>query len=151
MNENIKIILLAPNEENICLVERLRYNAYGYNIEEKDIRKTYYAHELREKHMCIFACYYQEELVAACYVSDSFRSLYIEQLFVAKDYQEIGLHLGKTLLEYILGHKQIVEEIFQTKFSWSKLAHSSTKSKTIYEKIGYKEVNQILNIMKKRI
>lgn len=101
--------------------------------------------------MLIFICLYQDELVGACYVSNSFNSTYIDQFFVAKEYQEIGLHIGKNLLEYILKNKSIAETFFQSHFSWSKLEHGSQKSKTLYEKKGYVEDNTLLNIMKKKI
>lgn len=151
MTEKIRYEVLPPTEENIIQVESLRYNAYGFPKPKAGFQKTYFAHELRKDQMLIFTCYYQEELVGACYVSNSFNSLYIDQLFVAQEYQEIGLHIGKNLLEYILHNKEIVEAFFQRPFSWSKLAHSSQKAKTIYEEIGYREVNTILNIMQKKI
>lgn len=117
-------------------MEFIRLSSYGFAPTKEDY-DPYYLENIKNGTLLIITCYYNNELVAGCYVSDTFNSIYIDYLFVLKDYQEQGLHLGKNLLQFILDNKHLVEEYFDKEFTQSKLYPSSIKSRNIYESIGY--------------
>ena len=143
--------LLEPTEDNIKKAELLRYDTY--NAEPPlDILEDYYSKSLKKVTMLLFGTFIGEELCAACYVSVVGYSIFIDQLFVKKCYQESGLRIGRHLLEYINFNKKIVQENLPCRaLQTSKLIYTSEKSKAIYSKIGYRETNKTLNIMTKHI
>ena len=143
--------LLPPTEENIITAETLRYNTYNSEV-PTNILDDYYSKSIQKGTMLLFGTYIGEELCAACYVSVVGYSIFIDQLFVKKEYQNTGLRIGRQLLEYINFNKQIVQEHLQCRsLQTSKLIYTSEKSKSLYLKIGYKETNKPLNIMSKHI
>lgn len=143
--------ILDNTDENIIKVEMLRYNAYGKDFPTDSI-DNYYTRAIRKGEMLVFTIFIEKELCAACYVSTTPYTLFIEQLFVKKDYQNSGLRIGRKLLEYINFNKQIVEEYFKVpNLQTSKLSYTSEKSKLIYTKLGYKETHHALSIMSKHI
>ena len=143
--------LLPPTEENIITAETLRYNTYNSEV-PTNILDDYYSKSIQKGTMLLFGTYIGEELCAACYVSVVGYSIFIDQLFVKKDYQNTGLRIGRQLLEYINFNKHIIQEHMQCRaLQTSKLIYTSEKSKSLYLKIGYKETNKSLNIMSKHI
>lgn len=144
-NINYKIISLSEN--TIQLLEKLRYNAYGMDPNSFPVEKTYHTKQLKEGKYLVFGCFLNNQLVGACYTSKTHNSLYIEQLFIKKEYQNTPLHLGTNLLIYILENKQIVEDYFQTKFNYSYLDNYKDTT-NLYQSIGYHKTG---TIMKKRI
>lgn len=151
----VRYTTLENTEESIIQVEKLRYNAYGYDPlenEEEILDISYYAREIKRGNMMIFASFIEDEMCAACYVSYTASSIFIDQLFVKKEYQEFGLKLGRRLLAYVNANKHLVEEHFKVPpIYYSKLAYTTEKSKALYKKVGYKESNRVLGIMKKHI
>ncbi len=142
------------NEDSIRQLEKLRADAYGFDSQQSfamDFANTYYAQEMKRGKYLVYGSFFQSELVAGCYISDAFHSLFIEQLFVKKCYQETGLYIGRNLLRYILQNKFVFEEFFQMQFFYSKLSPSSQKSTLIYEKMGYSESSSELGLFRKRI
>jgi len=146
-----EINLLNPTPANILALEQIRYNAYDKKVSPAELANTYYAKKLSTQEIVCFVYIYEGEIVAGCYVSPDFDSLYIEQLFVLKKYQEVGLHLGQKLLSYILEHKEIVEQIFNKELSYTKIASCNTKSNNIYRKMGYRLIHPVLDILGKQL
>ena len=134
------------NEETIEILEQVRYDAYGMLSLEIPCTKSFYANELRKNKYIVYAAYLDDELVGACYVSNS-RSLYIEQLFVKKKYQ--SLEIGKRLLLYTLYNKKEIEQYFKETYKYSYLSSISNKFNKYYEELGYKKVDEVY--MKKSI
>lgn len=147
----MKYLLLEPNETNIIKVEKIRYEAYDRELPE-DILETFYAMNLKTKQYLIFAAILGDEICAACYVSRIGYSLFIDQLFVKKEYQNTGLKIGRKLLEYINNNKNIIEEELSFKpLQTSRLISTSEKSHSLYLKLGYKDENKTLGLMSKHI
>ncbi|MDE5888845.1 MAG: GNAT family N-acetyltransferase [Bacilli bacterium] len=150
MERNIEYMIIPPSEENIALLEKLRFDSYGIKINEVDM-DSFHANAIREGRILVFACFVDDNLSAACYVTNTYNSLFIDHLFVKRSLQESGLRLGRRLLSYINLNKKLVEEYFGQELKTSRLEYNSTKSKTLYEKIGYRETNSTLGTMKKAI
>lgn len=150
MEKSINYEIIEPTEENISILETLRFNAYGVKFHEIDMN-SYHSNLIRNGKILVFGAFLADDLVAACYVTDSHNSLFIEHLFVKKSLQGSGLRLGRKLLAYINLNKRVVENYFGHELTTSRLEYSSTKSKSLYEKEGYRETNSILGTMKKAI
>lgn len=146
---NIKEIKI--NEEIISKLEKLRLDAY--HIKEKSINPsdTFYKRELQNKKYLVYGIFKEQEIIAACYISNSNNSLFIEQLFVKSIYQEKGLALGRKLLQFVLSQKEQIEKYYEQQLYYSKLYYNSEKSKKMYEKIGYTLINQELCLLRKKI
>ena len=86
----------------------------------------------------VFGAFKEVELIGACYVSVNLKSLYIDQLFIKKDYQKE--QIGKELLEYVLRKKNVIGEYYET-FLTSCFLDACNQSQAFYEKIGFKESN----------
>ena len=124
--------------DNANKLEFLRLSSYGFTPTKEDY-DDYYINNVCIGNILPIVCYYDDKLIAGCYVSNTFNSIYIDYLFVLPEYQEKGLHIGRNLLLFILDNKEIVEEYFDTEFTQSKLCAISDKTKAIYRKLGYKE------------
>lgn len=133
--------VLDNTKETAEQLEFIRLSSYGFTPTKKEYDELY-IRDITNNKILVFACYLNEELIAGCYVSNTFNSLYIDYIFVLPEYQEQGLHIGRNLLQFILDNKHIVEEYFNTIFDQSKLFPSSLKSQSIYEKMGYKPDTQ---------
>lgn len=133
------------SEQNILALEKLRFEVYDYKNLNPD--KTYFYREMINGNILPFAAYENGLLIGGCYVSKTFETLFIDQLFIAKDYQNTIEHIGTNLLKYVLANKELCEDFFNTKFNFSYLDNSCSKS--FYENLGYKENNN--EMMSKRI
>lgn len=127
--------------ENAHTLEHLRLSSYDF-IPTKEDYDEYYIEDICNGRILPITCYYNDLLVAGCYVSNTFNTIYIDYLFVLPEYQEKGLQLGRNLLLFILENKHIIEEYFETEFSESRLCATTDKTKAIYKKIGYKELSE---------
>ena len=141
---NIKYTTIPLTKENIKLLEQIRYNAYQINISPIN---NNYTIQLKNNQYIVFGCFLNEKLVGACYISNSYKSLYIEQLFILKEYQKSNHKLGSNLLRFILKNKKIIEKYYNSKFNISYL-DSTKELTTFYQSLGYKESNFL---MRKRI
>ncbi len=128
-------------EKTAHQMEFIRLSSYGIVPHEEDY-DPHYIKEICNGNILVFTCYYEGKLVAGCYISNTFHTIYVDYLFVLPEYQEQGLHLGRNLLEFVLSNKTIVEDYFQESFSESKLCTTSDKSTSIYKKIGYQETEK---------
>lgn len=135
---NIEYKIIPLTKENKELLETLRFNAYQYNQKNLSLQDSFYLKDLNEnKYLCI-GCFLNNQLLAACYIKNTYHSLYIEQLFVLEKYQKTSLHIGSNLLKYILNNKEIVEKHFNETFYYSYLDNAKN-TKEFYQKLGYQE------------
>ncbi len=142
--------VLDNNRDNAERIEIMRAEVYG----TKDYfnpKFSFFANEITLGKILVFVCEVDGEEVAACYASKSFNTLYIDYLFVLPKYQNSGLKIGRSLLQFVLDNKHLVEEYFDTNFVFSMLSPTTPKSKSLYEKVGYKVNNKTLNMMIKKI
>lgn len=143
----IEIKVLEPTIENAYLTEELRLKSYGISPKEEDYDK-YYIENICNGSIMVFAYYKEKHPIAACYISDSFNSIYIDYLFVLPEYQNKGLQIGRKLLQFIFDNKHIVEEYYHKEFTQSKLYAANEKAKSIYKEFGYKEEQSELLVKK---
>lgn len=143
----IKYEIIEPTKDVITTLEAIRFNAYELDPTKLSPEKTFYATELKNKKYLVFGCFYNNQLVGACYVSKQYNSLYIEQIFILKKYQKSKMHLGTNLLKYVLNNQKIIEAYFNTKFNFSYLDNYKDTT-NFYEALGYKISN---SQMKKRL
>ena len=133
------------NDEIIIELETLRFNVY--NLKSIKPNETYFFLQMKEGKIIPFGAYLEDKLIGACYVSKTYQTLFIDQLFVSKEYQNNEEHIGTNLLKYVLDNKKVCEEYFNTAFNFSYL--DNRVSKTFFENLGYKENNN--DMMSKRI
>lgn len=138
--------LLQIDMDTISMLEELRFNAY--DMSGFDSSKTYYANEIRKGKFIVFGAFYQGELIGSCYVSNSCSTLYIEQLFVSKDFQKTSLHVGSNLLNYVLSQKDYIKDYFNCDFHYSYL-DSINGTDNLYKRAGYVKTRE--QLMKKRL
>lgn len=129
--------VIALNEENIIALENLRFKVYDYKNTDINPTETYSYREMLGNRILPFGVYENNELIAGCYVSNSYKTLFIEHLFVLKEYQNSENHIGTNLLKYVLDNKEICENFFKMKFEFSYLDNRCSKS--FCEALGYKE------------
>ena len=130
-------------EKDYINLEQLRKDVFKIKDSE------YYMTKILEGKILVIGCFYQDELVAGAYLSNSYHSLFVEQIFVRDDYQGSVLHVGYYLMKYILEHKEIFDEFFHTSFDQCRL--ESRNCDSFYEKLGFKTEDNILGTMRKRI
>lgn len=151
--ENLKIEIksMRQTKENIIEFEKLRYDAICQNISEQYLTSSKVAARIYDAELMIFGLYLDDILAAGCYISDSFGTLFIDQLFVKKEFQETGLYLGRTLLKYLLENRTEIEEFFHFHPKQSKLFFLDSKSKNTYDKLGYTMENSEIGLMSKKL
>lgn len=151
MNIEYKIIFsnkTNPLSESIIYsLEKLRLEANNIDISTFPIQETYYFSNLKSNTYLIFTTYLENELVAAYYIKNTYNSLYIDQLFFKKEYQNSTYHFGSNLLKYILNHKQLIEKYLNTSFTYSYL-EPNNNTKNFYYSLGYQEKE---NLMRKHL
>ena len=139
--------IISLTEENIDLLEQIRFNAYEINKKKMPHTNSFYTNDLKSGNYLVIGAFIEGILVAACYTKNTYHSLYIDQLFVLKKYQNTPLHIGSNLLKYILENHQIIENYFQDKFHYSYL-DNYRGTKEFYQNLGYNEKN---NLMKRHL
>ena len=73
-----KVITL--NDENAIALENLRFKVYDYkNIEPTE---TYFYREIKNGKILPFGVYENNKLIASCYVSNSYKTLFILALIL---------------------------------------------------------------------
>ena len=144
--ENVSFTLLELNAEVISMIEKIRFNAYG--IDDAEFISSFYLNALNDGQYVAYGAFYDNKLIGACYVSKSYNSLFIEQLFILKKFQRSGLHLGSGLLKYVLSQKDYIETSFASTFDYSYL-DSVNDATSLYESMGYRQSKNLL--MRKRL
>lgn len=143
--EEYEIRIINPYDEEIQEIEILRKKVF--HLKQDSINR--YEFHINHGIIIPFALYKDEELVAGCYIGDGFDKLYVYFLFVKEEYQHTGLRLGRTLLKYVLDHKELVEERLQTKFTEGALHPSNEKNRELYKRFGF--INAKLGMMTMKI
>lgn len=144
MEINYKVLNL--DEQIIETLEKLRLEAL--RISGISFNDTYHYKQLKEQKYLVFGAFYNDKLVGACYVSPSYNSLYIEQLFVSYELQRTELHIGTNLLKYVSTNKDIIQDYFNQKFKYS-LLEDGRNTASLYSKMGYEKTENML--MRKKI
>lgn len=144
---DIKYKIISLTEENIDLLEKIRFNAYDINEEKMPHTESFYINDLKSGKYLVIGAFLKGMLVAACYTKNTYHALYIDQLFVLKKYQKTPLHIGSNLLKYILDNHKIIEDYFQEKFYYSYL-DDYRGTKDFYQNLGYIEKE---NLMKRHL
>lgn len=139
----VKLKRETLNEDIIPKLEHLRFDAYGMLDSNILCSETYYAKQLKKGTYVVYTCYIEEELVGACYVSNFNNSLYIEQLFTKKEYQNSNFSVGKSLMIYTLNDKTYLETYFNKPINKSYLSTRSSKLERYYEKLGYQKFDDV--------
>lgn len=135
---NIKYKIIPLTEKNIIKLEEIRFNAYEINTNDFSPQDSFHTNQLKNNKYLVFGVYLNEKLVGACYISNSYNSLYIEQLFILKEYQNTKYHLGTNLLKYVLDNKKVIEDYYSTKLYFSRLENHN-ESSNLYKNLGYSE------------
>ena len=143
---DIRYELLDNNNKDILEIEMLRCEAF--NIKEL-VKDSYYYKKIKDGDMVVVKCYLDDKLVGGVYVTNSYSSLFIDQIFIRPKYQRNGLHIGSRLLNYVLENKNIFEDYFNKKFSVSRLENRCQDE--FYNYMGYKNENNLMDTMKRRI
>ncbi|MBE6149711.1 MAG: GNAT family N-acetyltransferase [Firmicutes bacterium] len=143
---NVTFKRIDITDENITKLESARYNAYGMSSLEIPCNESFYANEIKKNKYIIYAAVIEDEIIAACYVSNLYE-LYIEQLFTIKEYS--SLKIGKKLLEFVLSNKKEIEQFFNKKFQYCYFSTRCNSLNNYFEEIGYEELNDVY--MRKRI
>ncbi|MBR1417021.1 MAG: GNAT family N-acetyltransferase [Bacilli bacterium] len=132
------------NDYSLDDLEKVRANAF--DLDYRHISNLY-RNELENGKMLAYICTGDKKILGGAYVSNSFNSLYIEQLFVAKSYQ--NKHIGTNLLKYVLNDKYNIERYFNQEFNYSKLTDITDSD--FYTNMGYKDGNSRFYSLKKRL
>ena len=125
-------------------IEHLRRKAF-----EITSMLDYFENNLKEGKMVAVGAYLDGKLIGGAYISSSMHSLYIEQLFVNKEYQHQGI--GSNIVRYILNNKGYFEKYFNEKYIYSKTEPSSDEALKMLENLGYKKADDALDTMRKYI
>ena len=83
--EEISFSLLTLDEDLINLLEKIRLDAYSIN--NFFASRSFYSHCLNNENYIVYGAFYKKILVGACYVTKSYNSLFIEQLFILKKFR----------------------------------------------------------------
>lgn len=145
-----KNILMQPTLENAYNVERMRLKSYGV---KKDLEpsNSEYIYDIINQNILVFLSIINDTPVSACYISDFKGELFVDYLFTLPEYQNKGLHYGKSLLQYILDNKSLVEQHFKQKFSSSSLCIGNNGVIPLYKSLGYKMKRNNYGMMSKKI
>ena len=134
--------ILDSNYDNLIKIETIRNSVSNIN---------YYIKNIKEGRFKMVGAFLNDEIIGGAYISSSFNSLYIEQIFIRNDYQRSELHVGYNLMKFILNNKIEFEKIFKKDFYYSKLEPNSNEVESFYNKLGYVKEDNIFGTMKKRI
>lgn len=134
------------NDDTIKQLETARYEAYDMKNLEISCTDSFYAKELKTGKYMAYGAYLEEELIGACYITNCL-DLYIEQLYIKPEYR--SLKIGKQLLLHVLQSKNEIENYFNERYNYSYLSTRSDELNNYFEKLGYKNVNDVY--MKKRL
>ena len=139
-----RICRILNKDEKVEEMEKIRREAF--EIQQKE-PSPYYRNKIKNSSLIRIACLEEDNILGGAYITNSYHSLYIDELFVKKEVQKQGI--GSFILEFILENKEKLEEIFQTKFEYSLL--ESKEQDSFYEKNGFKKDRNGLEMHRKKI
>ena len=91
---------------------------------------------------------YENEIIAGCFVCNHAPILYISSLFVKKEYQRCGYHLGKRILLKTLQQKVEFEKHYKEHFEIAKMYAMNEKLKNLYLSWGFEAPYDSLSVRK---
>ena len=138
--------LMAISDDEILKIEKLRCEVFNYDFSREN---NYYFRELKKGNIIGIKCLYDGKLIGGIYLSDLYSSLFVEQIFVSKNYQFSDLKVGSNLLHFIIDNKSIFEKKFFKKFNISRL--ESKNHDKFYISNGYVQENNLIGTMKRKI
>ncbi len=131
--------------KNAKEIEDLRRDSFNIKFDNRN----FYEQQINNGKILPLGGYINDELVVGAYISASFQSLYIDQLFVKKEYQHNGY--GTNILQFILNNKYIFEDFFKTEFEFSKAEIRNENALKLVQNLGYKQTNDIYGTVRKSI
>ena len=135
---NVTFNILLPNEDIIDYMEKMRLQAHDYK-EDVDTLNTYYGALLRQQRLLMFAVCLNGTPVAGAYVSNFDHSIYIEHIFVRKEFQHTNFHFGTALIKYIMSKKELIEQYYREPLSTIRIEYINAETKKIYEALDFTE------------
>lgn len=135
----IKYVLLKRNTKTISNLETMRLNVFNFPPYMSD---KYFKYNIKHRNFLVYGLIIDNKLVGAAYISDRYNSLYIEEIFIDKKYQNRGL--GKSLLMYILKENQYISKYYKKELEVSKLEYTNENNKRLYNLLGYKDDHHVL-------
>lgn len=136
----IKYVLLKRNTKTISNLETMRLNVFNFPPYINDSK--YFKYNIKHRNFLVYGLIIDNKLVGAAYISDRYNSLYIEEIFIDKKYQNRGL--GKSLLMYILKENQYISKYYKKELEVSKLEYTNENNKRLYNLLGYKDDHHVL-------
>ena len=136
----IKYVLLKRNTKTISKLETMRLNVFNFPPYINDSK--YFKYNIKHRNFLVYGLIIDNKLVGAAYISDRYNSLYIEEIFIDKKYQNRGL--GKSLLMYILKENQYISKYYKKELEVSKLEYTNENNKRLYNLLGYKDDHHVL-------
>lgn len=130
---------------NVKEIEDLRRDSFNIKFDNRN----FYEQQINNGKILPLGGYINDELVAGVYISASFQSLYIDQLFVKKEYQHNGY--GTNILQFVLNNKYIFEDFFKTEFEFSKAEIRNENALKLVQNLGYKQTDDIYGTVRKSI
>ena len=121
--------LLSPAGD----MERLKYASFDALNDEITVSLG----EFLERNMTGLMALYENEIVAGCFACNHAPILYISSLFVKKEYQRCGYHLGKRILLKTLQQKAEFEKHYKEHFEIAKMYAMNEKLKNLYLSWGF--------------
>lgn len=136
----IKYVLLKRNTKTISNLKTMRLNVFNFPPYINDSK--YFKYNIKHRNFLVYGLIIDNKLVGASYISDRYNSLYIEEIFIDKKYQNRGL--GKSLLKYILKENQYISKYYKKELEVSKLEYTNLNNKRLYNSLGYKDDYHVL-------
>ncbi len=136
----IKYVLLKRNTKTISNLKTMRLNVFNFPPYINDSK--YFKYNIKHRNFLVYGLIIDNKLVGASYISDRYNSLYIEEIFIDKKYQNRGL--GKSLLMYILKENQYISKYYKKELEVSKLEYTNLNNKRLYNLLGYKDDYHVL-------
>lgn len=136
----IKYVLLKRNTKTISNLETMRLNVFNFPPYLNGSK--YFKYNIKHRNFLVYGLIIDNKLVGASYISDRYNSLYIEEIFIDKKYQNRGL--GKSLLMYILKENQYISKYYKKELEVSKLEYTNLNNKRLYNLLGYKDDYHVL-------
>ena len=108
----LRFQIIPGDKEIVTSLERLKYASFDALNDEITVSLG----EFLERNMTGLMALYENEIVAGCFACNHAPILYISSLFVKKEYQRCGYHLGKRILLKTLQQKAEFEKHYKEHF-----------------------------------
>lgn len=129
----LRFQIIPGDKEIVTSLERLKYASFDALNDEITVSLG----EFLERNMTGLMALYENEIVAGCFACNHAPILYISSLFVKKEYQRCGYHLGKRILLKTLQQKAEFEKHYKEHFEIAKMYAMNEKLKNLYLSWGF--------------